>query len=76
MKHCIRHLAAAFLLAGFILGIRNGQVAIWKDDDPQPIRTFPWSAAMLPSQIRQALEKGIYVEESSDIGLLIKDMIY
>ena len=75
MKHHYRSLAAAILLAGFLLGIRNGQVAIWKDDDPQPIRIFPWSAAILPAQIRKALEKGIYVDETSDIGLLIQDMI-
>lgn len=66
---------AAILLAGYLLGIRGGHVALWKQDDPQPIRIFPWSANMMPKEIRSALEKGIYVDADSDIGRLIEDMI-
>lgn len=66
---------AAILLAGYLLGIRGGHVALWKKDDPQPLRVFPWSANMLPFKIRAALERGIYVESDSDIGRLIEDMI-
>lgn len=66
---------AMVLLVGYLLGIRNGRVALWKQDDPEPLRIFPWSAAMLPGQIRQALEDGIHVEADSDIGRLIEDMI-
>lgn len=63
------------VLIGYLIGIKGGQVAIWKLDDPQPLRVFPWSAAMLPSQIRSALEKGIRVEADSDIGRLLDEMI-
>jgi hypothetical protein len=66
---------AAMILVGYLLGIRSGHVALWKQDDPQPLRVFPWSANMMPHKIRQALEKGIYVEKDSDIGRLIQDMI-
>lgn len=75
MKHHLHSLVALCLLVGFLLGIRNGQIALWKTGDPEPIKIFPWSSALLPSEIRKALEKGIYVEEDSDIGLLIQDMI-
>ncbi len=70
-----QHLAA-ILLAGFLLGIRSGHVALWKQDDPQPLQVFPWSANMLPRKIRIALERGLFVEEDSDIGRLIADMIH
>ena len=66
---------AADLLAGYLLGIRGGRVALWKRDDPKPLRIFPWSATMMPQKIRSALEQGIYVDEDSDIGRLIQDMI-
>ena len=69
-----KHLAAV-LLAGYLLGIRGGHVALWKRDDPKPLRIFPWSATMMPQKIRSALEQGIYVDEDSDIGRLIQDMI-
>jgi hypothetical protein len=60
---------------GYLLGVKNGQIAIWKDNDPQPARVFPWSMVLLPGPIQEALEKGIYVEADSDIGRLIADMI-
>lgn len=66
---------AAILLAGYLLGIRSGHVALWKQNDTQPLRIFPWSANMLPQKIRAALEQGIHVEADSDIGRLIEDMI-
>ena len=66
---------AAVLLAGYLLGIRGGYGALWKRDDPKPLRIFPWSATMMPQKIRSALEQGIYVDEDSDIGRLIQDMI-
>ncbi len=75
MNQPLRSFAAACLLLGFILGLRGGRVALWKSDDPLPIRIFPWSAALLPEKIRSALERGIYVDENSDIGRLIADMI-
>ena len=75
MKPPIRSVLTAVLLFGFLLGIRNGQIALWKDNDPQPLRVFSWRAMLLPQQIQDALTKGIHIEEDSDIGQLIRDMI-
>lgn len=75
MKQPISQTLCALLLLGYLLGVKNGQVAIWKGNDPQPARVFPWSMALLPGPIQRALEKGIYIEEESDIGRLIADMI-
>ena len=75
MKPPIRSVLTAVLLFGFLLGIRNGQIALWKDNDPQPLRVFSWRAALLPQQIQDALTRGIHIEEDSDIGQLIRDMI-
>lgn len=69
-----RHLAIV-MLAGFLLGIKGGHVALWKYGEQEPLRVFPWSASVMPQKIRSALTQGIYVEESSDIGRLIQDMI-
>lgn len=66
---------AAIILAGYLLGIRGGHIALWKNGEQTPLRIFPWSATMMPQKIRTALEQGIYVEEDSDIGRLIREMI-
>ena len=65
----------AIILAGYLLGIRSGHIALWRHGEQTPLRIFPWSANMMPQKIRSALEQGIYVEEDSDIGRLIQDMI-
>lgn len=67
--------AATLLLLGLLLGIKNGRIALWKQDDPQPIHIFPWSAALLPAPIRQALEQGLHVESESDLGRLLLQLI-
>ena len=69
------HLSILFLF-GFLLGVHQGKVALWKDDDPKPVRVFPYSAQLLPPADRQALEEGIRFESEEDLMRLIKDYLY
>lgn len=68
------HLSILFLF-GFLLGVHQGKVALWKDDDPKPVRVFPYSAQLLPPADRQALEEGIRFESEEDLMRLIKDYL-
>ncbi len=60
------------LLLGFLLGIRNGKIALWKYDDPTPIRVFPYPVSALPRDVQQALEKGIRIESEEDLPSLLE----
>ena len=40
------------LLVGFLLGIYHGRIAVWRAPDPEPVKVFPYYAAILPSQMR------------------------
>ena len=42
----------------FLLGIKDGYVALWKDNSVVPLEVFPYKAQLLPPEERQALEKG------------------
>lgn len=64
MKRC-RGICAAALSLGFLLGIHDGRVALWKGEDPQPVRIYPKSAAVLPPEDRAALEKGIHLPDEA-----------
>ncbi len=46
-------------LAGYLLGISRGYVAVWRDDDPQPWLITEMPASALPPADQAALEKGI-----------------
>ena len=71
MKH--KKLLAQIMLLGFLLGIHNGRVAIWKDPDPEPYRVFPYPASALPPEARLALEKGIRIDSQEDLDKLLEN---
>lgn len=61
------------LSLGFLLGIHNGKIALWQDDDPQPIKVFPYSASCLPEADQKALHKGIPINSKEDLSQLLED---
>ena len=63
------------LFLGFLLGIHNGQIALWQGEDPEPIKIFPYSAQMLPVADRRALEDGIRFETKEDLLRLMEDYL-
>ncbi len=63
------------ILLGFMLGIHEGKIALWKDDDPKPIKIFPYSSQLLPVADRRALEEGIRFESTEDLKRLLTDYL-
>lgn len=67
MKKRYLNLCTMALCFTFLVGIKNGRVAIWEDDDPEPIKILPYSTALLPREARQALTEGIRVESLEEL---------
>ncbi len=67
------HRIGYILCLGFLLGVHNGQIALWQDDDPQPIKVFPYSASCLPEADQKALHKGIPINSKEDLARLLED---
>lgn len=63
------------MLFGFLLGIHEGQIAIWKDEDPKPAIILPYKAESLPIKDRIALKKGIRFDSIKDIEKLLQDYL-
>ena len=63
------------LLLGFLLGVQNGYVALWKDGTPEPVRVFPYPASNLPDADRRALEQGIHLDNKLQLIELIEDYL-
>lgn len=61
------------VMLGFLLGIHNGRVALWKEPDPEPRKVFPYPVTMLPQDIQQALQEGIYIESETDLERLLEN---
>ena len=61
------------LLFGFILGIHEGKVALWKENHKKPVKVFPYQASLLPEEDQKRLQEGVYVESLGALYKLIQD---
>ena len=66
---------AHLILTGLVLSTYRGQLALWEDDNPEPIAVYPTSVCMLPEADRQRLEDGIPVENESRLHRLLEDYL-
>ena len=63
------------LIFGFLLGISDGYVALWKDGTEKPLEVFPYQARFLPVADQQALEKGIHLDSVDELNRLLEDYL-
>ena len=63
------------LIFGFILGIRGGNIALWRDGAADPVRIFPYRAEMLPQEAQEALAGGIPIEDLSQLEELAENYL-
>ena len=68
-----RWIVTQILVLGFILGIHEGKVALWKDNGAKPIKVFPYQASLLPEADQKRLEKGIHVDSIGELRKMIQD---
>lgn len=66
---------ANILLIGFILGIHEGRIALWKDDQAKPMKVFPYQASILPEEDQKRLEQGIHVDSLRELYKLVEDYL-
>lgn len=69
--HIIYYTAALF----FLLGIKDGYVALWKDNSVVPLEVFPYKAQLLPPSEQQALEKGIRISTQEELMALLENYL-
>ena len=63
------------LLVGFLLGIHDGYITLWRDGDPNPAQVFPYKAEYLPNADRKALENGIHIGSEEELQQLLEDYL-
>lgn len=63
------------LLLGFLLGVRDGRIALWKDDQQEPWKIFPYPIAVLPADTQQKLISGIRVDSMDDLNKLLENLL-
>lgn len=71
----LMHIIYCMVLTAFILGSKNGYVALWKGEDPKPVKVFPYPISALPLQDQQALKNGIRLDSIDDLYALLEDYL-
>jgi hypothetical protein len=61
------------LLSAFLLGSHNGYIALWRENDPKPIRVFPYKVSSLPLADQILLKRGIRLDRTEDLAKLAED---
>ena len=59
----------------YIIGIHKGYIALWKSPKADPVQIFPVKASLLPAEDQHILEKGIEIEEDSELHNLLEDYL-
>ena len=63
------------LLFGFLLGISDGYIALWRDTDTASPQIFPYRAEFLPEADQRALQKGIRITDEKELAQLLEDYL-
>ena len=69
-----KQLLSFVLAAGFLLGVHNGYIALWRDGAKDPM-VFPCRAILLPRADRLKLEKGIRIENEDELFQFLEDFL-
>ena len=66
---------ANIMLFGFLLGVYEGKIALWRDNQKKPMKVFPYQASMLPEEDQKRLEEGIHVDSLRELHKLVEDYL-
>ena len=75
MRHKNIHMTALLLLPGFLLGIHEGRVALWRDGEPRPEQIYDIRADTLPPADQLLLRRGIAVESTEELWTILENYL-
>ena len=71
----IRITLVSILVCGFLLGNFKGYLALWSEEDPEPVQIFPQPIDMLPEADQIALEEGIYARSQIELDQILESYL-
>lgn len=75
MRLHTRKTLALMLCAGFLLGIREGMLTLWRDGESRPEQVYDIRADTLPPADRLLLERGIPVESREKLWEILENYL-
>ena len=75
MKRMTANLTAMLLIPGFLLGIHEGKVTLWRDGNTRPEQIYDIRADTLPPADRLELRRGIRVEDTEELWMILENYL-
>ena len=75
MRTHLKQLCALTLACGFLLGVRNGKLALWADGRSQPEQIYDIREDSLPPADRLRLRRGIRLETREAVWELLENYL-
>lgn len=74
MRYFKKH-AALVLLLGFLLGIHEGKLALWRDGTEKPEQVYDIRADSLPPADRLVLDRGMQLESREEVWQVLENYL-
>ena len=75
MRRYAARMTALLLLPGFLLGIRDGRLTLWRDGSPHPEQIYDIRADTLPPADQLLLRRGIRIESREALWTILEDYL-
>lgn len=75
MRKRVHSLKIFLFLAAMMLGIREGNLALWVGEDPEPVYIFECRADLLPPADQILLRRGIWVEDTAELVKVLENYL-
>jgi hypothetical protein len=75
MDKQFRKICTLVLVMGFLLGIRDGKLTLWRDGRTQPEQVYDIRADSLPPADQLQLRRGIRVEDREQLWLILENYL-
>ncbi len=69
------HPISCIVLLGFLLGVHNGYVALWKDGSEKPAYVSDYPVDMLPPADQDTLRSGIHFDDRASLTKALEDFL-
>lgn len=73
MKGFMRQIGSMALVWGFLLGVKGDHLALWIEDDPEPVQIFSCRVSTLPPADQLLLRRGISIQDNLELAHLLED---
>ena len=71
----LKNLLPVALMLTFFVGVHNGRLALWKNEDPTPCKVFPCPIILLPTKVQEQLKHGVRLETIEDVNRLLENFL-